>query len=219
MTDPCDRWEIEIERRAHGALGPGEAEALAAHLAGCGRCQAFAGLVGQVNSRLQQDASVAAREADWPAIERRVEERARRMRRSGWLVPSALLGAAALSFALGLPLKGALLMGSGALLTTAIARQMSTRWLRDLEQAQASREGLLAFSRQQVEAELRAAKIGAVALVWLALVQVAAIELLGRPALGSRVAVFAGALLLLAGAGQLGLREAPRLRREREELS
>jgi anti-sigma factor RsiW len=219
MTDDCEAFEIAIERRAHGDLGPEETRALDEHLARCPRCPAFAALVGATSDRLHRDAADAARQVDWPALERRLAGRARRMRRSGWLVPVALLGAAALSLALGLPLRGALLMAGGALVTTALAHRLRTRWLHDLAAAEASREGLLAFSRQQVEAELRAARLGSVALAALAIMQVIVIELVGHPARLSRLAVLGGAGLLLAAAALLALIEAPRLRRERAELT
>jgi hypothetical protein len=219
MTKNCDEHEIDVERRAHGALGPEEARALDEHLAGCERCRAFAALVGGVDAGLRGAAEEAARAVRWDVVERRLGERARRMRRARWLVPVALLATAAVAFALGLPAGGALVMAGGAVATTVAARALAARWLAELARAEASREGLLAFSRKQVDAELRAARVGSVALAALAVAQVAVLEVLGPPTAGGRAAVVAGAALLLVTAAALGLREAPRLRRERAELS
>jgi hypothetical protein len=218
MADGCERFEIDIEQRAHGALGADEGQALEGHLASCERCRGFARLVTETEARLKSAGDEAARAAQWPAIERSLAEQTRRMKRSAWLVPTALLGAAAATFALGLPLGGALVMAAGALVTTAAAHFLRARWLRALAQAEASREGLVDFYRKQVRADLRAVRVAAVALTGLALVQVLAIELMGHPSAGTRVAVLAGASLLLGTAAVLGLRQEPRLRREREEL-
>lgn len=216
---PCDTFEINLERRAHGAVEGDEAAALDAHLAGCERCRGFAALVSETEARLRSEAGEAATDLPWAAIEQRMDERARQARRSRWLVPAALLGTAALSGALGLPLPGALAMAGLGLITTAIVRWKSGRWLRDLARAEATRGGLLAFSRQQIEDELRATRTGSAALVGLAVVQVLGVELLGHPSWIARLAVVGGAFLLLATAAMLALREAPRLRRELRELS
>jgi hypothetical protein len=218
MAQECEAFEIDIERRAHEALDADRERALDGHLASCERCQAFARLVTETEVRLRSAADKAARDVQWPAIERGLAERTRSMRRSAWLVPTALFGAAAMAWGLGAPLRGALVMAAGALATTLAARWLRARWLRDLARAEASREGLVDFCRKQVAAELRAVRVAVVALTGLGLVQVLAIELLGAPSAGTRIAVVAGASLLLGMAAVLGLRQAPRLRREREEL-
>lgn len=219
MTRTCEDFEVDCERRAHGALGPDEASALDEHLAGCGRCRGFAALVGEVDAGMQRAAGEAALEVRWASVEQRLDERARQARRSRLVVAPALLGSAALAWAMGLPAGPALGMAAAALVTAAIARRMSLRWLGELAQAQATREGLLAFSRRQVQDELRAARWGSVALGLLALAQVAVVEALGPGPRPARLAVMAGAALLAGTALVMAFYQAPRLRRELKELA
>lgn len=215
----CEEHQIDLDRRAHGALDDAEGAALDAHVAECDACRGYAALARDVDAGLRAASDGAARVARWERIEARLEARARRMRRARWLVPTALLGAAAFAHAIGLPLRAALVMAAGALVVTALARRLSSRWLAALERASLGEGGLVAFSRAEVEAELRAARRGSVALVALAAAQVGVVEGLGVRRELDRALVLGGAALLVLTAVQLAFVEAPRLRREREELS
>ena len=60
MTEQCERFEVDIEKRAHGQLGVEETSALELHLAACERCKAFAVLVGETDSGLKRSAQQVA---------------------------------------------------------------------------------------------------------------------------------------------------------------
>ena len=54
MTTECERFEIEIGMRQHGALDAREEVALDAHLRGCPTCQRFAATFGGIETTLRQ---------------------------------------------------------------------------------------------------------------------------------------------------------------------
>jgi len=219
MTEDCEEFEIHIERRAHGALDAEQAPVLEAHLASCERCRAFDRLVRQVGTELRLRAEDAAKEVPWPAVEHRLQEQRQGLERAIWLVPAALLATAAATLALGLPPIGAGIMAAVALLTTAAAWRIRRQWQTELGRTLPNREGILAFFRRQIDADLRAARWGGLALACLAVVQFAGIEVMGRPSPVDQLGVALGSAVLLVTGLLLIARVAPRLRRERSELS
>ena len=91
MNPDCERFEIEIGMRQHGALDASEEAVLDAHLAGCRACRAFAGASDALTASLRQrvEADVAA--VDWSEIQRGIVRLRRSYRRHLWLAPIFLL--------------------------------------------------------------------------------------------------------------------------------
>jgi hypothetical protein len=70
--NPCDGFEIAIERRRHGAGDAGASRGLDAHLAGCERCRAYERLAGGSEEALRQRAGDAVTRMDWEGLRRKV---------------------------------------------------------------------------------------------------------------------------------------------------
>jgi len=66
----CERHELEIEKRARGALSADEAAALDLHLAGCASCRAFEATVHEMESVMQANTMHEMSKVDWNRIER-----------------------------------------------------------------------------------------------------------------------------------------------------
>lgn len=91
MGPDCERYEIEIGMRQHGALDPAEEARLDAHLAGCASCRTFATAGGDIDSALKRHAEVDAAAVDWKKVEDGVGRLRRAYRRKLWLAPLFLL--------------------------------------------------------------------------------------------------------------------------------
>jgi anti-sigma factor RsiW len=87
----CERFEVEIEMRQHGALEPAEEAALDAHLATCDSCRRIAAESGATDAVLRDNARREIAAVDWSAIERGVTRLRRAYRRKLWLAPLFLL--------------------------------------------------------------------------------------------------------------------------------
>ncbi len=68
--DGCEEFEVDIERRLHGALGEAERSRLEEHLAGCAGCRAYQGAARGAEAGMRARAGAAAAETDWARVER-----------------------------------------------------------------------------------------------------------------------------------------------------
>jgi hypothetical protein len=91
MTPDCDRFELELGMRQHGALDAAEEAALDAHLAGCASCRRFADTGDVFDSTLRRRAAAEAATVDWTHLERGVHQLQRSHRLKLWLAPVFLL--------------------------------------------------------------------------------------------------------------------------------
>lgn len=91
MATECDRFELEICMRQHGALDAREEAALDAHLAGCAGCARFAAGGGGIDAALQRNVLEEAAAVDWTALRDGVTRWQRRQRLELWLAPLFLL--------------------------------------------------------------------------------------------------------------------------------
>jgi hypothetical protein len=91
MSGDCERFEIELGRRQHGALPPDEAAALDAHLAGCASCRRFEASGRQYEEALAQRAQAEGSQVNWETLWGRVRKLHRNYRLKLWLAPLFLL--------------------------------------------------------------------------------------------------------------------------------
>jgi hypothetical protein len=84
----CEHFEVEIEKRVHGALEGAGRAGLDAHLAGCAGCRAYEARARSAEAAMHGEASAAARAVDWAGVERAV----RRWRRRNRVLLGATLG-------------------------------------------------------------------------------------------------------------------------------
>ncbi len=91
MDRECDRFELEIGMRQHGALDAREEAALAAHLATCESCRAFARATGDGEAALKRQVDAELAQVDWRALHRGVERLQRSYRLKLWLAPLFIL--------------------------------------------------------------------------------------------------------------------------------
>jgi anti-sigma factor RsiW len=87
----CDRFEVEIGMRQHGALDAEEERTLDAHLATCASCRAFAASSGTIETALRKQVDAEVATVDWRAIEDGVRRMQRSYRWKLWLAPLFLL--------------------------------------------------------------------------------------------------------------------------------
>jgi anti-sigma factor RsiW len=91
MPTECDRFELEICMRQHGALDAAEESALDAHLAGCAACAQFAAGGGRFEDAVQRQVRAETSRVDWSRLQERVTSWQRWHRRKLWLAPLFLL--------------------------------------------------------------------------------------------------------------------------------
>jgi hypothetical protein len=91
MASDCERFEIEIGMRPHGALDAREERALDEHLARCGACRRFALDGGDVTTALSERAAADLERVDFTAMHAGVERWRRNCRLKLWLAPLFLL--------------------------------------------------------------------------------------------------------------------------------
>src|SRR6185295_12650287 len=91
MSGDCERFEIDIGRRQHGALPPDETVALDAHLAGCASCRRFQASGRHYEEALAQRAHAEASQVRWETIWGRVRNLQFTYRLKLWLAPLFLL--------------------------------------------------------------------------------------------------------------------------------
>jgi hypothetical protein len=87
----CDRFEIDVEMRRHGALDAVEERTLDEHLAGCAGCRLYADEGGTVEASLRASAEEDAAQVDWDRLHRGVLRLRRSYRWKLWLAPLFLL--------------------------------------------------------------------------------------------------------------------------------
>jgi hypothetical protein len=86
----CDHFEIETEKRRHGALGEAESLALEAHLSTCERCRAYESMARRTEAVMRSEAEAMAGVVDWGQVDRAI--RAWRRRSTAVLGTWAVLG-------------------------------------------------------------------------------------------------------------------------------
>jgi hypothetical protein len=85
MASECERFEIEIGMRQHGALDPKEDEVLNAHLESCAACRQFAAANGGIEAALKHRVATDAAGVDWKKLQNGVHRLQRSYRRKVWL--------------------------------------------------------------------------------------------------------------------------------------
>jgi hypothetical protein len=68
----CDHFEIETEKRRHGALGEAESRALQAHLSTCERCRAYEATARRTEAVMRSEAEAVAGVVDWDKVDRAI---------------------------------------------------------------------------------------------------------------------------------------------------
>jgi hypothetical protein len=66
----CEEFEIDIEKRLHGALGEPERASLQEHLARCQRCRAYEAAARGAEAIMAEGAREAIAQVDWERVER-----------------------------------------------------------------------------------------------------------------------------------------------------
>jgi hypothetical protein len=66
----CDDFQVDIEKRLHGALGEAGRAPLEEHLAGCEACRAYEAAARGSEAGMEARASGALSEVDWARVER-----------------------------------------------------------------------------------------------------------------------------------------------------
>jgi hypothetical protein len=213
----CDQFEIAIEQRLHGALGPAEGAALAEHLSTCERCRAFEATARRTEAIMRGSADEAARSVDFEAVRAVVERWRRRTRLAGFalLLPfTAALAGLVMAVRRGRPEEEVLLLGGVVAGVAAVAAV--TALVQARRAARASRlEEVVPLLRRQLARRVRVVRL---ALLVLPL-QVA--WLVARAAERSgRGAILMASLAALVGAAWLALLvwKRPQLRRDRALL-
>ncbi len=91
MTTKCERFEVEIGMRQHGALDQRETARLDGHLATCAGCRDFAAAGGSFDLALERQVAAELQTLDWRAVEQGVTRVRRSYRRKLWLAPLFVL--------------------------------------------------------------------------------------------------------------------------------
>jgi predicted anti-sigma-YlaC factor YlaD len=91
MTSDCERFEVEVGMRQHGALDAARLAALEAHLAGCPACRKFAEDAARQEDSLRSGVARDAATVDWTRIHEGVRTLRRGQRRRLWLAPVLLV--------------------------------------------------------------------------------------------------------------------------------
>ena len=91
MTTECERFEIEMGMRQHGALDARETAALDRHLTTCTSCRDFAAAGGNFDMALERQVAAELRTVEWRAVEEGVTRLQRSYRRKLWLAPLFIL--------------------------------------------------------------------------------------------------------------------------------
>jgi hypothetical protein len=66
----CEEFQVDIERRLHGALGDAGRAPLDEHLAGCERCRAYEAAARGAEASMGAGAREAVAQVDWDRVER-----------------------------------------------------------------------------------------------------------------------------------------------------
>ncbi|HQR30060.1 MAG TPA: zf-HC2 domain-containing protein [Anaeromyxobacteraceae bacterium] len=66
----CEEFQVDIEKRLHGALGEAGRAPLEEHLAGCERCRAYEAAARGAEATMGAEAREAATQVDWDRVER-----------------------------------------------------------------------------------------------------------------------------------------------------
>ncbi|HWE26387.1 MAG TPA: zf-HC2 domain-containing protein [Polyangia bacterium] len=91
MTTKCERFEVEIGMRQHGALDARETARLDGHLTTCASCRDFAAAGGDFDLALERQVATELETVEWRAVEDGVTRLQRSYRRKLWLAPLFVL--------------------------------------------------------------------------------------------------------------------------------
>ncbi len=225
MAD-CERFEIAIEQRRHGALTPDEVAPLEAHLAMCASCAAF-DLAGQTMEETMRNATTETlSNMSWSRIEERFATLQRGLNPSvARLLLAVVAGTAAGALAL-FALDSDLLgdpVGMVSAIVVPMAVLLWAQWhikrraVREARVAEQSRGALLAVYRRQLDERIKMEVFARWALPLL-MTGVLVAKVLDPDSTRELV----GTIAVVAVMYGLGLnshfRVLPRLRRERAEL-
>jgi hypothetical protein len=218
----CGEFEILIEQRIHGALDDSDAARLDAHLEGCPDCREYADLATATSSGLTGAATEARNDADWPDLERRLEDMVARYRRSVPRMAIALLVIVPVIWLAAGPTAGLGGVGDGIAILglAALARR---RIVRAALAAEEDPDDLLRLYRDEIDAAIRRSRstILIELSMGLMLIGIVIVRLAGEGETTARLLVFLavwGAVLLVTGIWRMaaGL---PHLRAERRRFA
>jgi anti-sigma factor RsiW len=155
--DTCERFELAIEMNLHGALPPGEREALDAHLRTCASCREFARKAEHTQQALQASSAVAPPDVKRVLSHVDAELRTQRLRLLRVCLVLAVLFPV-LGLAVGRFWVSGLSVGlvAAVVLPTLTLRQ--SRLAREASRVGESPEELVALYRRTLEANLRRAR-------------------------------------------------------------
>jgi len=221
----CAEWEIQIERRWHGALAPEDAAALDAHLPTCASCRTYADMVQGTERTMQNAAAVA--NIDWEKVRAGVNKGARTARRELWVGAAwALLYVAVAASKmpspgemLARPIVPVVLLAAlaPALALTALAFRHARGRALSAGAARKSDGAALGWVRGELDTRIRARRNGLFLEVALCAV-VAAVALFNELPGEVRIMLGLGMAVVVADAAWAAFRALPRLQRERGEL-
>ena len=225
MAD-CERFEIAIEQRRHGALAPDEVALLEAHLATCASCVAF-DRAGQTMEETMRNATTETlSNMSWSRIEERFATWQRGLNPSvGRLLLAVLagaLGAAVTFFALDPELLGDRAGVVGGIVVP-LAVLLWAQWhikrraVRDARVAERSRGALLTVYRRQLDERIKAESIARWVLPLL-MTGVLVHTIIDPDSTRELVGTIAVVAVMYGISLNSHLRVLPRLRRERAEL-
>jgi hypothetical protein len=210
MAD-CHEHEIAIEQRLHG-VAPGVPDAeLDQHLASCASCRAFAARSHELEQAMASERPT--RDAgDWRKLERGLQ---------GWRRDR--LGTAAVPLAtvfLMAPFVGGTPFGALAVLVVVAVsvRLEGLRLVRMASRLAAVPGELVAFLRDQLDAQIRRTRRDVWLFLGLGIVAPASVLLTGRTAAWHLIGALLSSLLFVALALQARLTRLPRLLAERADL-
>lgn len=219
----CDEYQLDLERRRRGALGPAEAEEAARHLAGCQACRVADELADRTHALLSAAAKTSLQSVDWNRLGRRIDRERRAYRALPWVTLGTFIvigfGAGALFSPEGW-LRSAVRVSAIGVVFAVGCAVYAARKLRAAERASASGgEELLEYRRRELDAQVLEAR-----RMWLTGPLMVVPSVVGAVLTWDN-AYWAGPALLIVAALLTGATvhalafELPRLRRERAELS
>jgi hypothetical protein len=216
----CDRFEIAVEMRRHGALDAPAVAKLDAHLASCEACRRFDALSKSSEEAMQGAAAAIGRSMDWESARARVHSIVEAKRRT---ILRFALASGLLLAAVGWFEGTAAVVVTGACLALVLFVALSEQRdrARELARAEGAQEDMIAFYRNWLDRSFRAQRDGswltlAAGVLWLG---AGALRAANADAPEREVAFAVGAGLFFLGTFALyRVVRMPRLLRERAEL-
>jgi anti-sigma factor RsiW len=155
--ETCERFELAIEMNLHGALPPGEREALEAHLRTCASCREFARKAEQTTRALRQASDVTPPEVGAVLARVEAELRTHRLRLLRVVIILTVL-VPLLGLAVGRLWVSAVAVGGVALVVLPTLAVRRWRLAREAARVGSSPEELVALYRRTLQVNLRRAE-------------------------------------------------------------